>query len=156
MRSEGPRLLIFHDGGTVGGCVGVACKRRVASAVAIYRQFGIVTPSQRAPRLFSSLLFVCPTTIPIARLMQMCKWLSRSSAGGWREAWPPNWIDCNSVHQAGNESIMLRNCFWREREKERPATSGEGSRLLTARRGSASTCVRTSACAYICVCFTTG
>lgn len=30
-----------------------------------------------------------------------------------RKGGKPNWIECNSVHQAGNESIMLRNGFRR-------------------------------------------
>lgn len=30
-----------------------------------------------------------------------------------RKGGTPNWIDCKSVHQAGSESIMQRNDFWK-------------------------------------------
>lgn len=57
--------------------------------------------------LFFSVLLSLPTTIQLQLHANKSPVLQRRKGG------KPNWIECNSVRQAGNESIMLRNGFWR-------------------------------------------
>lgn len=58
-------------------------------------------------RLTSSLVSpLSLTTIQLLLRANKYSVLQRRGGGKW------NWIDCNSVHQAENEWIMLRNGFW--------------------------------------------
>lgn len=56
------------------------------------------------PHLTSSLLFSC---------FQLQLHANKRPVLWKRKGGKPNWIECNSVHQPGNESIMLRNGFRR-------------------------------------------
>lgn len=55
-----------------------------------------------------------------------------------RKGGKPNWIECNSVHQAGNESIMLRNDFQTGLSAH---LSGKRSLPFTAQPGPAYLCI---------------
>lgn len=53
----------------------------------------------------------CSSTLPLTTI-QLQLHANRSPVLQRRKGGTPNWMDWNSVHQAGNESIMLRNSFW--------------------------------------------
>lgn len=57
------------------------------------------------PCLPSLFLLSLPTTLQLQLHANESPVLQRRKGG------KPNWIECNSVHKAGNESIMLRNGF---------------------------------------------